>query len=228
MTFGERVTQLRRAKGLSQEGLAELVGVSRQAVSKWELDEAQPDAAKIILLAQALEVSTDQLLLGDIQPPPENTPPTSGEWVWPAGLGRFIKRHGYKAGYLLIVYGLVVLLFAGGGFALFHGFFSAADQSFSDFNRDWGHIQGDVQFSLAPGVSLSPEVIAAIQQDHHPAEHHEAYYYGELPTTQAETHAFPVVLQRAVYAVLAIPAAMGAALVVTGVVIVVKYKGNEE
>lgn len=50
MTLGGRIVQFRKALGLSQEALAEAVGVSRQAVSKWELDEAQPDAAKIVLL----------------------------------------------------------------------------------------------------------------------------------------------------------------------------------
>lgn len=234
MTLGGRIARLRKERGLSQEALAELVGVSRQAVSKWELDEAQPDAAKIVLLAQALEVSTDQLLLGEGIPPTEplETPPgasSSEGWAWPAALGRFIKKHGYKAGYLLIVYGLVLLLFAGGGLVLFHGFFAAADQSFSDsdFNGGWNNIQGDAQFDRAPGRSLSPEEIAIIER-HHPEEHHQEYYYGALTPAQAETHAFPVVLQRAVYAVLAIPAILGAALVVTGIVIVVKYKGREE
>ncbi len=96
MTMGQRIAQLRKTKGLSQEELAELVGVSRQAVSKWELDEAQPEASKIILLAQALGVTTDQLLLGeeaDQQPtgePPDRhpspTPPAPTN-----ALGRFIK-----------------------------------------------------------------------------------------------------------------------------------------
>lgn len=231
MTLGGRIARLRKERGLSQEALAELVGVSRQAVSKWELDEAQPDAAKIVLLAQALEVSTDQLLLGEGSPaePQEDqpAPPPSEGWVWPAALGRLIKKHGYKAGYLLIVYGLVLLLFAGGGLTLFHGFFAAADQSLSDFNGGWNNIQGDAQFEPAPGRSLSPEEIAIIER-HHPEEHHQEYYYGALAPSQAETHVFPVVLQRAVYAVLAIPAILGGALVVTGIVIVVKYKGREE
>lgn len=231
MTLGARIAQFRKEKGLSQEALAELVGVSRQAVSKWELDEAQPDAAKIVLLAQALEVSTDQLLLGDIPPAePQEAPPAvspSEGWAWPAALGYLIKKHGYKAGYLLIVYGLVLLLFAGGGLTLFHSFFAAADQSLSDFNGGWSSIQGDVQFEPAPGVSLSPEEIAIIER-HHPEEHHQEYYYGAITPSQAQAHTFPVVLQRAVYAVLAIPAILGAALVVTGIVIVVKYKGGEE
>ena len=43
MTFGVRLQQVRKAAGLSQEQLAGLVGMSRQAVSKWETDQAAPD-----------------------------------------------------------------------------------------------------------------------------------------------------------------------------------------
>lgn len=235
MTLGQRIVQFRKAKGLSQEALADLVGVSRQAVSKWELDEAQPDAAKIVLLAQALDVTTDQLLLGEVPPPPpkEDFPaPSPSGPNYPAALGRILRKHGYKAGYLLMVYGLVLMLFAGGALTLFHGFFTAADQSLGEFigyQNDvlsgWqGH--GSVQFDPAPGVSLSPDEIAAIEdalgQGHHPEEDHGEYGY-----IVAEPHAFPPALQWGVYAVLAIPAILGLALVVTGVVVVVKYRNVE-
>ena len=43
MTLGERIASLRKEKGLSQEALGELVGVTRQAVSKWEADKTLPD-----------------------------------------------------------------------------------------------------------------------------------------------------------------------------------------
>ena len=46
MTFGEKLTRLRKREGLSQEALAERLGVSRQAVSRWEQNTALPDAAK--------------------------------------------------------------------------------------------------------------------------------------------------------------------------------------
>lgn len=45
MTFGEKLTRLRKREGLSQEALAERLGVSRQAVSRWEQNTALPDAA---------------------------------------------------------------------------------------------------------------------------------------------------------------------------------------
>lgn len=61
MDFGNRLANFRKLHGLNQETLAERVGVSRQAVSKWETGEAQPDFAKLIALADALEVSLDEL-----------------------------------------------------------------------------------------------------------------------------------------------------------------------
>lgn len=67
MTFGEKIQILRRQKGLSQEQLADELLVSRQAVSKWELDSSLPDTAKIIQLSKLFGVSTDYLLIEDAQ-----------------------------------------------------------------------------------------------------------------------------------------------------------------
>jgi transcriptional regulator with XRE-family HTH domain len=62
MTFGEKILQLRKATGLSQEQLAELVGVSRQAISKWETDQSMPEIEKVLLLSKTFSISTDELL----------------------------------------------------------------------------------------------------------------------------------------------------------------------
>lgn len=61
MDFHEILIQTRKAQGLSQEQLAAQVGVSRQAVSKWETGDAQPDLAKLLALAGALNMSLDAL-----------------------------------------------------------------------------------------------------------------------------------------------------------------------
>ena len=50
MTFGEKLQKLRARAGLSQDQLAELLDVSRQAVSKWERSEAMPEAEKLSLI----------------------------------------------------------------------------------------------------------------------------------------------------------------------------------
>lgn len=62
MTLGEKITDLRKKRGLSQEDLAITLGVSRQAVSKWEVGDAMPDTDKIIALADYFDVTTDWLL----------------------------------------------------------------------------------------------------------------------------------------------------------------------
>lgn len=62
MTFGEKLIRLRKGQGLSQETLAEALGVSRQAVSRWEQGTALPDAAKLLPCARLFQVSVDWLL----------------------------------------------------------------------------------------------------------------------------------------------------------------------
>lgn len=51
MTIADRIQGLRKSKGISQEQLADVVGVSRQAVSKWESEQTVPDLDKIILMS---------------------------------------------------------------------------------------------------------------------------------------------------------------------------------
>lgn len=72
MNMADRIQYLRKSKGISQEELADKVGVSRQAVSKWESEQSTPDVEKIILLSDLFEVTTDYLLKG-IEPVPANT-----------------------------------------------------------------------------------------------------------------------------------------------------------
>ena len=62
MTTGEKIQSLRKKQGLTQEQLAQNLGVSRQAVSRWELDEALPETANLLPLAKALGCSIDWLL----------------------------------------------------------------------------------------------------------------------------------------------------------------------
>ena len=62
MSLDEKIQQLRKASGLSQEQLADQLGVSRQAVSKWELNDSVPDIDKIVLVSNLFSISTDELL----------------------------------------------------------------------------------------------------------------------------------------------------------------------
>jgi len=63
-TLGKRIAALRHEKGLKQDELAEKLGVSPQAVSKWENDQTCPDITLLPTLAKILDVSVDELLSG--------------------------------------------------------------------------------------------------------------------------------------------------------------------
>ena len=72
--LADRIQQLRREHGLSQEQLAEKLNVSRQAVSKWESAQTQPELDKIIALSELFCVTTDYLLKGSRGTSPEAGP----------------------------------------------------------------------------------------------------------------------------------------------------------
>lgn len=86
MKFSEKIIQARKAKALTQEDLAEAVGVSRQAVSKWETEEAKPDLDKLVALCTVLDLSMDYLCLGKmpevtVETPPVATPKRGIRWL---------------------------------------------------------------------------------------------------------------------------------------------------
>ena len=62
MKLQEKILYCRKKAGLSQEALAERLGVSRQAISKWETGDAVPEINKLLLLANVFGVTTDWLL----------------------------------------------------------------------------------------------------------------------------------------------------------------------
>ncbi len=65
MAFGERLTILRKSRGMSQEQLAEQLDLARQTISKWELDQSTPDLEYIIQLSELFGVTTDYLIKGE-------------------------------------------------------------------------------------------------------------------------------------------------------------------
>ena len=62
MNLEKNITIFRKKQKLSQERLAELVGVSRQTISNWEVGETMPTAKQITLLAEIFQITTDELL----------------------------------------------------------------------------------------------------------------------------------------------------------------------
>lgn len=120
MKLNEKIAYYRRDRKLSQEELAARVGVSRQAVSKWELGEASPDVGKLLALAKAFGVTTDHLLdendeperlpVRDAAAPPQ--PPGQDRFSdLPGFLGKMVRRWGWLAGIYIAAGGLGPTLF---------------------------------------------------------------------------------------------------------------------
>lgn len=96
MTTGQKIQALRKGRGLTQEQLAARLGVSRQAVSRWELDETLPDTQNLLPLKEALGVSIDTLLdstRGLEEPAPQagHAPAAASPPARPS-LGALLKR----------------------------------------------------------------------------------------------------------------------------------------
>ena len=141
-TFHKRLYELRTKKNMTQDELASKVGVSRQAISKWERGEGLPDLYNISLLAKALNVSVDDL----INDKPKEEPIHEDNSFSKSEAGHYLKRLLYKAKHttnseqakkikksLLIVGGLGILL---GGLMVvggFIGFASGAMNSMGSF-----------------------------------------------------------------------------------------------
>lgn len=81
MTFGEKIQKLRKEAGLSQEELSYQLGVSRQAISKWERDSGYPETEKIVRMSKIFHVTLDYLLNEEEAKKPENNPDEKGIYV---------------------------------------------------------------------------------------------------------------------------------------------------
>ena len=109
MTLSEKILYCRKHCALSQEALAEKIGVSRQAISKWETGEAAPELSKLALLAKTFGVTADWLISEDN--PPESAaqgasqkqpaaPAPNANWVdsLPGAVQSLVRRYGWLAG----------------------------------------------------------------------------------------------------------------------------------
>ncbi len=93
MSLGERIKGQRKNCGMSQEKLAELVGVSRQAVTKWETDQSAPSTEKLFKLAEIFGTSVDLLIKNDEQ----NTPTPAEQIYYMYKMEQEQKRAEFKA-----------------------------------------------------------------------------------------------------------------------------------
>jgi len=139
--LNDKIWVCRKKAGLSQEALAEKIGVSRQAISKWETGEASPEITKLPLLARTFGVTADWLLDDEAEfeedipeeDPAEEAPAqdvpvqTYPEWIdhLPGFLGRMVKKYGWLFGVRMAISGA---LFTGMGIlgkAMFHSMTSS-------------------------------------------------------------------------------------------------------
>ena len=113
MQFNEQLTALRRAKGISQETLAEQLGVSRQAVSKWETGTAKPELDNILALCRILEVSPNELLGDTTQPINELAPSVTVESLKAANVTASADRKKLLKGTVIWLACIILLIILG-------------------------------------------------------------------------------------------------------------------
>ena len=182
MTLSGKILYCRKRAGLSQEALAEKLGVSRQAVSKWETGEAVPELSKLVLLAAAFGVTTDWLL-SESEPEPEPVEPPANSaagtaesapganWVEsvPGVIGRLIRRYGWLYGVYTALTGLGFLVIGaiarGVSRSMERSFFGAMDSmsppfggygGFSDFGGAFPDAGGAIWYDSAGNIISSP------------------------------------------------------------------------
>ena len=190
MKLNEKIFYCRRKAGLSQEALAEELGVSRQAVSKWETGDAVPEIGKLLALAKTFDVTTDWLL-SEEEPEEENESisyyreevnwepvkdttsnaerfeKAADDWMEriPGVLGKMVRKFGWIAG--------VYIAAAGAGFTalgaimktlvngMMKGFHNAANSMMSGFG---GFGSSSVTFFDENGNPLSAKESAKLAE----------------------------------------------------------------
>ena len=160
MTLGERIRALRQGQGMSQEALAEALGVSRQAVSKWEKNLSYPDTENLLSLAELFGVSADELALlrrqesqGEAPPPPEAAGTEEGPPPEAAQPSSPRRRHGWVPAALVLAALLIVTIPATVYFALRRSETGSVEKIPSDVGPAGGQIGGEE----APPISQGAE-----------------------------------------------------------------------
>ncbi len=132
MNLGEKIIELRKKEGYSQEELASLLDVSRQSVSKWELNASTPDLDKIVRLSEIFHVSIDSLLQEDRIEPEEHVARLMPQIEVEALVNLKEKSRLYIAiAVFLFIVSPIALFVCGGGYSLgfFHDVFKSEDQA---------------------------------------------------------------------------------------------------
>lgn len=116
MSLGNKLAEARKKQNLTQEQLAERLGVTRQAVSRWESDTAYPETDKIVRMAQILDVSCDYLLQDGVDEKGRPVTPTVTRLLRQAQ-GKRVKLTFYESDGMPIVHEWCVIQDFDGGWA---------------------------------------------------------------------------------------------------------------
>ena len=181
MKLNEKLFRCRKRCGLSQEELAERLGVSRQAVSKWELGTALSELDKLKLLAKEFGVSADWLLddtQDELQETKQGTQPPAEKHSWvedvPGVLGRLLRRYGWLFGVYLAVGGAGIL-----GLGALAGYRVHDGQDVHGLRRRLGFLprdggDGGEQPGLHHGQGVHDSGRGAPRRRHYPGDRAEA------------------------------------------------------
>ena len=102
MTTGAKIAEERKRLGMTQEQLAEVLGVTRQSVSRWESDSAYPETDKLVKLAQLFEVECDYLLKEEGKKGDRKHPETLVTRLLKEAKGKWVKLTLYEEEYDLL------------------------------------------------------------------------------------------------------------------------------
>lgn len=160
MNLSEKILYCRKKAGMSQLDLADALGVSRQAVSKWETGESNPDVTKLPQMAALFGVTTDYLLSDEPveknaepseAPEPPQNPPVYPEWVnnLPRHMMNMVKKFGWLYGLRVAIGGALMTAMGLLGRWMFKTmFFSGAGTSYGGWTTS-----GDVPQSILNGLN---------------------------------------------------------------------------
>lgn len=178
MTLGEKIQQLRKENNLSQEQLAEKVNISRQAISKWELDITAPDIQSIILLCKIFNVTSDELI-GNNQSSTQSESPKNQQSDYDQQNGynqyprestfeqviKYAKKRRHFVGYYFIVYGLFGLvlatIFGVIGNLMMDTFEKTSDSMIETFNENAHGLVSASTIDVGPMASF-PTIVAFV------------------------------------------------------------------
>ena len=160
MNLSEKISYCRKKAGMSQLDLADALGVSRQAVSKWETGESNPDVTKLPQMAALFGVTTDYLLSDEPveknaepseAPEPPQNPPVYPEWVnnLPKHMMNMVKKFGWLYGLRVAVGGALMTAMGFLGRWMFRAMiFSGTGTSYGGWTTS-----GDVPQSILNGLN---------------------------------------------------------------------------